>query len=295
MRKIDNADMKGYSGFGCGGKAEALIEVENNDELQELHSRLESSKTCWTVLGYGYNTLISDEGIAGAVIRLVNEFMKIHVMDDKVISGSGADLSWILKKSVEHELSGLEFLTGIPGTVGGALCSNAGIRERCMADCVHSIEVFDTISRDYLTLFPDEIGFDYRSTSIPDGYVITQAVFKLQEGSGRRIQDQINRYMEERTSKQPLMYKSCGCVFKNPKRGELSAAGLIQEAGLKGLKIGDAQVSDKHANFIVNTDKATSQDIWKLICVVRQTVMEKCDCELELELKLLGEGFKQNQ
>lgn len=292
MKKVINAQLSEYSGFGCGGRADLLIEVETRQELKETVGSLEKEKKKWYLLGKGYNTLISDGGVKGVVLRLTGEFCDIHTRDNCIVAGGGASLYEILKVAAENELGGLEFLAGIPGSVGGAIFNNSGIAKRSIADNIQEIEIFSTFSNSYKKLKNEEIVFGYRSCNLSKKDIITESVFKLKTEDKTDIIKKINQNVEFKNKKQPVTDKSCGCVFKNPDNGETPASKLIEMAGLKNFKIGGAQVSAVHANFIVNKGSAASSDIWELIKKVRNTVKQKFDKKLELEINLLGEGFE---
>jgi UDP-N-acetylmuramate dehydrogenase len=226
------------------------------------------------------------------VIRLSGGFCGIDISGNTVRAGAGASLPDLLKKTSQNSLEGLEFLTGIPGSVGGAVYGNSGANRMCMADVIEEIEIYRPRAGGFIALKRDEINFAYRTSGIKSKEVITRCRFALKRGIKTDIISRIKSNIEKKKQTQPLDSKSCGCVFKNPDNGKTSAAELIRDAGLAGLRIGDVEVSAKHANFIVNTGNASSGDIWNLIKKVKESVKQKSGKELELEINLLGEGFE---
>lgn len=292
MKKIIDADLSKYSGFRCGGSADILIEVENKYELKDAINSMEKEKKNWYFLGKGYNTLISDKGVRGVVLILGGSFSDITIKENCIVAGAGASLGEILKISVEKELAGLEFLAGIPGTVGGAIAGNSGTSKRSISDVVQEIEIFKSSTNSYKRLKNKEIGFAYRSCNLGNLDIITESVFNLKTACKTDIINKIKQNSDLKNKSQPVTDKNCGCVFKNVDAGETSVSKLIEMAGLKGFRIGGAEVSRRHANFIINTGKATSNDIWELIKKVKNTVKQKFNKNLELELNLLGEGFE---
>jgi UDP-N-acetylmuramate dehydrogenase len=289
MIKIDNADLSKYSGYKSGGRARIFIEPENKEELSEVFESIIKTNENWFLLGMGYNTLINDNGFDGVVIRLSGKFSAIYAEGTSITAGAGASISALLNLAVANELGGLEFLAGIPGSIGGAVAGNCGTKEKDISDFIKEIELFDTVQKVYKRLGRDELKFSYRSSFLPENCIVTEAVFDLNATPKTDIINSINQQVKLKSSSQPVSEKSCGCVFKNPEGAEMPAAKMIDQAGLAGVMIGGAQVSPKHVNFIINKDNATSDDIWQLIKKVRAAVKEKYDKYLDLEIKLLGE------
>ncbi len=291
MKKTINASLKKYCGFGCGGSTALLIEVETKKELKEI---IHSAKKKWHIIGDGYNTLISDNGVRGVVLKLCGEFNEIKIHDG-ITAGAGASLKEILRVSSNAGYGGFEFLAGIPGTVGGAIYGNAGGMSAAggmghsISDVIKEVEIFDTNTEIFSILKVKELGFSYRSSNIGKEKIITECVFDLKSSN----KSNIIKNIALKKKKQPMEFKSCGCVFKNLDGGVMSAAKIIEKAGLKGMKIGGASVSNLHANFLIVDDRnVSSKDIWRLICKIRETVKKKFNIELELEINLLGEGFE---
>lgn len=280
-----------YSGYRSGGNAEILIEVDNRDELKNELLKLKNAGINWHVLGMGYNTLISDKGIDGAIIRLKDEFCKVKAENASIIAGAGIPMNKLLRFCIENDLEGFEFAAGIPGTLGGSIINNSGANKKSIANCIGLIEIFNTDTFKYGEISPDDACFGYRESFFAENMIITGAIIDLKRGNKINIIKKIKNNINIKTKNQPVTEKSCGCVFKNPVKGNYSAAELIDMSGLKGSVVGDAEVSRQHANFIINKKNASSSDIWELIKKIRETVVEKFDVFLELEINLLGEGF----
>ena len=238
------------------------------------------------ILGNGSNLLVSDDGIRGVVIRLDGDFRKITLLDDTTIfCGAGATLAYLCKFALNCGLSGLEFAWGIPGTVGGAVFMNAGAYDGEMKDVVHSVSHISP-SGEIGRTEKDDLNFGYR-TSIyrSNNMIITGVTLKLKKGNPDEIREKMDDYMLRRSTKQPLEYPSAGSVFKRPE-GNFAGA-LIEQCGLKGKTCGGAQVSEKHAGFIINKSNATAKDVRDLIGEIQKTVSDKTGYNLECELIIL--------
>lgn len=235
------------------------------------------------VLGDGSNLLIRDEGVSGVVLRLVHgEFAKVDVQGTKVVAGAGALLSHVVSRSVAAGLTGLEDLAGIPGTIGGAVVGNAGGKGGELGSVVESIQVI-THRGELETIPVDLIEFEYRGSHI-NAAVVLSATLQLAEGDPEEITKRLRKTWILKKASQPLSAQSAGCIFKNP-RG-LSAGALIEQAGLKGAKVGDCEVSDVHANFFITHAETTSEDLLRLISLVRTKVADTHGVDLELEIKV---------
>jgi UDP-N-acetylmuramate dehydrogenase len=266
-----------------GGPAQYFLEPRDENELVELVRCCRDEQIPIHVLGGGWNLLIRDEGVSGAVVRLSSpEFARIQVEGNIVEAGSGALLSHVISKSVEAELAGLEALAGIPGTIGGALHGNAGGRIGDIGQFCRSVDVL-TATGERFTRQQDELAFGYRSSSI-DELVILSASFELQRDDPAEITQRMRKIWIMKKASQPLTFQSAGCMFKNP-RG-MSAGALIEQAGLKGTRIGDVEVSDRHANFFVTHENASSEDVLRLIELARSKVSQQFGVDLELEIKI---------
>ena len=269
--------------YGLGGKADYFITPGTVKELKTAVQRCKENNMPMYVLGFGSNLLVSDEGVRGAVIKLGGaELANTEFEGEWVTAYGGADISKLVLACVRKGLSGLEGVAGIPGSVGGAVRMNAGGVFGDIGAVVESVTVMDNEGTVYEREKP-ELQFDYRWTNITAKFIVA-ARMKLSAGEPDAILKQIKEIWIYKKNTQPLNTKNAGCVFKNP-RG-LSAGALIDRAGLKGTQVGGAQVSEKHANFIVAHDGCKSADVLKLINTVRQAVKEQFDVELELELEI---------
>lgn len=278
--------MSRHTTFKIGGNAEAYIKVNNLSKLSTILKECKTSDVDYMILGNGSNVLVSDEGIDGVVIRLDGEFRQIALLDETTIyCGAGASLAYLCKFALKNGLSGLEFAWGIPGTVGGAVFMNAGAYDGEMKTVVHSVS---HISKD------GEIGrienkdmqFGYRTSVYrSNDCIITGVTVKLKKAPVDEIQAKMDDYLSRRSSKQPLEFPSAGSVFKRPE-GNYAGA-LIEQCGLKGKMIGGAQVSEKHAGFIINRSNARAEDVRALIKEVQKTVNKETGYTLDCELIIL--------
>lgn len=272
-----------YTWMKVGGNAEYFISPRNPDELARLIKSCHKNQIPVRLLGGGSNLLVRDEGVKGVVLQIEGDaFSTIEVSGTTIRAGAGAKLSQLISHSVKAGLAGLETLAGIPGTVGGALHGNAGGRAGDIGQFVKSATVVTT-KGETITRSEDELTFAYRSSSIDD-LVILEAVFHLQPDEPDEITQRMRKLWIMKKATQPLSFQSAGCIFKNP-RG-MSAGALIDRAGLKGTKVGGAEISDRHANFIVTSEGATSQDVLKLIDMARSKVAEQFGVDLELEIEI---------
>ncbi len=278
MRQFSRICASDLTTMHCGGKIAVLFEPESPQQLRELIGRLED----FVVLGGGSNLIFEDTLITRPVIRLGRGFNTIQRTGDHLAAGAALSTGALLSSCVDNGLSGLEFIAGIPGTVGGALWMNAGTSTSGIMNAVESVEVMDR--EGIHTLAREAIPYGYRHGGIPTQSVILGARFALNSAPRDRIQETIASFLEKRRS-QPRGY-SCGSVFRNPAG---SAAGLlIEQAGMKGFSIGGAKVSDIHANFIINDGNASTSDIKVLIDTVKQRVREKFGIELVEEVRIIG-------
>lgn len=266
-----------------GGPAEHFIEPRNPDELQRVVQCCFENEIPVRVLGGGSNLLVRDEGVRGAVIHVAgDEFSNIDVDDTRVRSGAAALLSRLISQTVKAGLAGMETLVGIPGTVGGALHGNAGGRGGDIGQFVKSVTVLTTRGETF-TRTQDELSFGYRQSNI-DELAVLEGEFQLQHEDPGVITRRMRKLWIMKKASQPLSFQSAGCIFKNP-RG-LSAGALVEQTGLKGTRIGDAEISDRHANFIVTHPGATADDVLRLIDLARTKVAEQFGVDLELEIEI---------
>lgn len=269
--------------YGLGGPADYLIRPKNIDQLKEVVKWCNENKIPIYVLGFGSNLLISDDGLRAAVIKLeTDKFTQIEFDGEEITAWAGAELAKLVLTCVQKGLSGIEALTGIPGSVGGAVKMNAGGNFGDIGAVVESVTLMDSHGSIFKKSKP-ELMFDYRSTNITAKFVLN-ARMQLSAADPEQIMRTVKEAWIYKKNNQPLNTKNSGCIFKNP-RG-VSAGALIDRAGLKGLQIGGAVVSEKHANFIIAQKGCKSRDVMRLIDAIRQRVKEKFDIELELEIEI---------
>ncbi|MCA8993290.1 MAG: UDP-N-acetylmuramate dehydrogenase [Planctomycetaceae bacterium] len=275
--------MAQYTWLKVGGPAQWFIEPRNLDELEAVVRACFAEGIPVRLLGGGSNILIRDEGVSGAVIRLASDaFRRVSVEGTTVKAQGAAVLSNVISESVKAGLAGLETLVGIPGTIGGAVRNNAGGRHGEVGQFVKSVGVM-TIAGDRFVRQGDELSFDYRFSSINE-LVITDVTLQLVAEDADEVARRMHKLWVLKKSTQPLSFQSAGCIFKNP-RG-LSAGSMIEQAGLKGTRVGKAEVSDRHGNFIVTYEGATAKDVLNLIDLVKARVNEVHSISLETEIQI---------
>lgn len=282
-----NEEMSKHTTFHVGGPADYFVTPDKMETAAKLIWYLNKVNQDYFVIGNGSNLLVGDKGYRGTIIKLGNDFCKINAEGDILAAGAGAMLSSAARFAADASLSGLEFAAGIPGSVGGALMMNAGAYGGDMSQVVISAEAI-TADGNILTLSNAEMKFGYR-TSIcrHEPLLMTEAKLQLKAGNIKDINDQMNDLAQRRRSKQPLEYPSAGSTFKRPEG--FFAGKLIMDAGLSGMTIGGAKVSEKHCGFIINTGKATAADILDCIHEVQDKVQHDFHVELEPEVCILGE------
>jgi len=285
-----NEPLKKHSTYRIGGPAELMIFPKNKADLIKTIQIINEDKIQLTILGSGSNVLISDKGIKGAVISLKNSLKQVKVDGNKLYAECGAMLGKIVKLAVKNNLIGLENLNGVPGTLGGALIMNAGAWGGEISENLLCVELINS-KNELKKIQKNEINFSYRKSSFDKNDILLSAEFKLKEAEKSLINENFLKAQSGRRDTQPLDKRSAGSLFKNPKNN--SAGKLIDEAGLKGFVIGDAKISDKHANFFINDGDASSEDMLNLIKKAHSTVKEKFSIDLELEVKLMG--FEEHQ
>ncbi|WP_255247421.1 UDP-N-acetylmuramate dehydrogenase [Paucisalibacillus globulus] len=284
-----NEPLKNHTYTRLGGRADLLVTPETYEQVREIVKLANEEGVPFTLLGNGSNLIVKDGGIRGIVMNL-NKLNEIKTDGTKVIAQSGARIIDTSREALKQHLTGLEFACGIPGSVGGALYMNAGAYGGEVKDCLESAIVIDR-NGDLLSLNADELDLEYRRSNIPDkGYIVLEGTFALEEGNYEEIKAIMDDLTFKRESKQPLEYPSCGSVFKRPPG--YFAGKLIQDSGLQGKQIGGAQVSLKHAGFIVNKDNATADEYIRLIRHVQSTVKDKFGVTLEREVRIIGEDLE---
>lgn len=278
--------MRKHTSFKVGGPADVMVYPVNFNMVKNLISFFKTNNINYYVMGNGSNLIIKDGGFRGVVINLT-KLNEITVNDDTIIAQCGALLSLVARRALEKGLTDLEFAAGIPGSIGGAIAMNAGAYDGDMSKVVVSALVIDD-NGEILELSRDELQLSYRNSIVLNkGYVVLETKLKLHHGDAEAIKVKMNDFAERRRSKQPLEYPSAGSTFKRPEG--YFAGKLIQDAGLKGKSVGDAQVSEKHSGFIINKGNATAREIMELINVVQNTVFDMYGVELHTEVRIVGE------
>ncbi len=284
--------MKNHTTFRVGGPAQYYVFVSDTGELTETVSLCNRHKMPWVVLGNGSNVLVSDEGIRGVVIRLSGELTRYEIKEDlyagraEVVAGGGALLSAVAMGLAKKGFSGFEFAAGIPGSIGGAVMMNAGAYGGEIKDCITKAEIV-TAEGECRILSAEELKLSYRHSVLTEERgIVTRAWFSFPIGSKLYILSNIEMLNRKRREKQPLEYPSAGSTFKRPEG--YFAGKLIMDAGLAGMRIGGAAVSEKHCGFVINKENATATDIYRLMRYVADKVEQVSGVRLEPEVKLLG-------
>lgn len=286
--------MSRHTSFGIGGPADALLHVRTDQQLRDLVKWAHDRGLPFTILGAGSNLLVRDGGIRGLVIKLANGFKSIEKASEPlpnngvgIMAGAGVLVRKLGKYALDHGLGGLNFALGIPGTVGGALRMNAGAWDSSMADTTKSIALLNRHG-DIVTLGKDRLRFSYRRLDLEEGSIILRAEFVLTRADRQDLRQGALLMQRKRRLTQPLSLPSAGSVFRNPS-AEVSAGEIIDKAGLKGLRKGGAEVSTKHANFIVNQGDAKAADVVALIRQVQEIVFDRFAVHLEPEVMIIGQ------
>ncbi|MDE6388126.1 MAG: UDP-N-acetylmuramate dehydrogenase [Lachnospiraceae bacterium] len=286
-RILFNEPMSKHTTFRVGGEAECFITIQDEEELVKLIPYLNRIEQDYFILGNGSNLLVGDKGYRGIVLKFGEHMEQIQVEGTRVTAKAGALLSQVAVAAKESSLTGLEFAAGIPGSIGGGVVMNAGAYDGEMKMVVESVRGMDS-NGEILTLDNDTMEFGYRTSAIKyRPIVVLEVVLRLAEGEKDQIAARMEELAQLRRSKQPLEYPSAGSTFKRPE-GHY-AGKLIMDAGMRGYRIGGAQVSDKHCGFIVNTGKATAADIREVIEEVQERVKERFHVSLEPEVVFLGD------
>lgn len=279
--------MKNHTTFRIGGPADALALPKTPEEVAEVVRFCHEHAQPYYVLGNGSNLLVSDEGYRGLVLQLYRNFNDIQVNGETITVQSGAMLAAVARTAYQTGLTGLEFASGIPGTIGGAVVMNAGAYGGEMKNVLKEVTVL-TKEGEVLVIPAKALELGYRTSVIPkNGWIVLGAVLRLKKGDQEQILARMEELKEQRITKQPLDLPSAGSTFKRPEG--YFAGKLIMDAGLRGFTVGGAQVSEKHCGFVVNRGNATAADVWELICEVKRRVKEMTGVELEPEVKLLGD------
>ncbi len=280
-------EMSKHTTFRIGGAADAFVNVENALEIERIIHFCTETDVPYMIMGNGSNMLVSDKGIRGVVIHIGSGMSKCRIEGEDVYADSGILMSALAKKILEANLTGFEFAGGIPGTLGGGIYMNAGAYGGEMKDIIENV-TFICPDGMIKTETADKLDFSYRhSMFMQGGYIILSCKIKLKKGDYDEIKSAMDDFNSRRNEKQPLNFPSAGSTFKRPEG--YFAGKLIQDAGLMGYSIGGAQVSEKHAGFVVNKGGATAKDVLNLIEHIQKTVREKFGVDLEPEVRLIGE------
>lgn len=286
-RVLINEPMKLHTTFRIGGPADYFVAPKTWQETETVIAACKAAETPYYIIGNGSNLLVSDQGYRGVIVQLFKEMNEVEV-DGKVIRAqAGASLARIAGAALEAGLTGFEFAAGIPGTLGGACVMNAGAYGGEMKDVLLRVTVLD-LEGNVCTIEKEDLELGYRTSIIAKkGYIVLGAEMELQEGSKEEIRGLMNELKEKRVTKQPLEYPSAGSTFKRPEG--YFAGKLVQDAGLRGFRVGDAMVSEKHCGFVINAGEATAAQVDELMKQVSQKVQEQFGVTLEPEVKRLGE------
>lgn len=279
-----------HTSLGVGGEIDALAYPQNEEELFLVTDYLRATRTPYLPVGNWTNLIVTDRGYRGVLVSL-GRLCALKLKDGReggisITAGAGASLSEVVRLCVKESLTGMEFCAGIPGSVGGAVRMNAGAYGGEIKDIVDSVHFLDPEGRTR-TEPRDLLRFRYRSLDLPAESIIIGTVFRLRQGEKEKIAARVRELIETRKEKHPLEFRNAGSVFKNPR--DFPAGRLIEKAGLKGTRIGDAQVSEKHGNFIVNRGQAKAEELLGLIALVQKRVLDATGHTLELEVKIIGE------
>ena len=279
--------MSRHTTFRIGGPADYFVTPKDKGEIKKIIKFCRKEQVPFYVIGNGSNLLVGDRGYRGVIIQIFKQMSKIEVDGEQIMAQAGALLSKLAAAALDASLTGFEFASGIPGTLGGALRMNAGAYGGDMQQVVLSADVL-TPAGDFITLSVDELGMGYRTSIISkNDYVVIDALLQLKKGNKEEIKAQMADLREKRVSKQPLEYGSAGSTFKRPEG--YFAGKLIDDAGLRGFRVGDAQVSEKHCGFVINRGNATAAEVRELMQIVSERVEEKFGVRLQPEVRCIGE------
>lgn len=278
--------MKLHTTFRVGGPAALYLELQSEQEFRDILTLLQAEEEDYFTVGNGSNLLVSDTGYDGIILHPSKEFGDVRVEDERLICESGATLAAIARVALEQELTGFEFAAGIPGSLGGAIVMNAGAYDGEMKQVVESVKLITPDGRIVIKSC-EEMKFSYRHSILKEeAYLVLSVTLRLRKGSREQIKERMDELAAKRREKQPLEYPSAGSTFKRPEG--YFAAKLIQDAGLRGFRVGGAQVSEKHCGFVINKENASAQDIHELMKRVQEQVMQAFGVMLEPEVIRLG-------
>lgn len=284
---VSDEPMRKHTTFRIGGNADIFVRPESKEQIAEILRLCRKQDVPYFILGNGSNLLVGDRGFRGVVINIMDNMNDIKVDGGIIKAQAGAMLIKVSRTARDNSLTGLEFASGIPGTIGGAIYMNAGAYGGEMKDVVTQVTAMDAEGEIY-TFGTDELEFSYRHSVIQQrDLIVLDVIMKLAAGDQKIIDDRMSELAVARRTKQPLEYPSAGSTFKRPEG--YFAGKLIMDAGLRGYRVGDAQVSEKHCGFVVNRGNATADDVIKLIDDVKAKVSEEYDVVLEPEVRMIGE------
>lgn len=285
-RVLVEAPMRQFTSIKVGGPADSLFFPKDVDELRKLVRYARRKSIPFFILGKGTNLVVRDKGVRGWVISLTQGMKNIQLNGEVVEAEGGLPLQRLVQFTIQKGLTGLEPFFGIPGTVGGGLAMNAGAWGAELKDVLRSITLMKD-DGEVVERSRPKLKFSYRRLDLPSSWIILKGRFQLKKGKKEEILERVKSYSEMRKRTQPLDYPSAGSIFRNPKEGP--AGKWIEEAGLKGFRMGQAMISDRHANFIVNLGKATAEEVIDLMELVERKIYEKRGISLEREVKVVGE------
>ncbi|MCB5569821.1 UDP-N-acetylmuramate dehydrogenase [Mediterraneibacter faecis] len=279
--------MKKHTTFRIGGPADYFVTPESKEEIQAIVELCKKEEIPYSLIGNGSNLLVGDKGYRGVILQIFKKMNQIRVEENKIYAGAGALLSKIAATALSESLTGFEFAAGIPGTLGGAVRMNAGAYGGEMKQVLESVEVM-TADGEFLTIPVEEMGLAYRTSVVEQkNYIVLEAVISLEKGNPEKIKEVMDDLKEKRVTKQPLEYASAGSTFKRPEG--YFAGKLIEDAGLRGFRVGDAQVSEKHCGFVINRGNASAAEVMELMRQVEDRVEENSGVRLEAEVRRIGE------
>ena len=283
----ENVPMAQYTSFRAGGKARMMVIPADAEQLSAVLGVLSGSGVQYMVLGNGTNILVKDSGYDGVIVKIGSGFDYVRQEGCRLVCGSGTRMSVAAKAALEGGLSGFEFASGIPGFTGGAVFMNAGAYGGEMKDILRRAKIVSKDGSREFYMTADELEMGYRHTKLHDtGDIVTEVEFVLEEGNRTQIKAKMSELMEKRNSRQPVNFPSAGSFFKRPEG--YFAGQLIQDAGLKGLSVGGAQVSELHSGFIINRGGATATDILQLMEMIQARVFDEFGVRLETEVRIIG-------
>ncbi|MBI4228686.1 MAG: UDP-N-acetylmuramate dehydrogenase [Deltaproteobacteria bacterium] len=279
--------MKRFTSLRVGGPADLIVYPRIQDELLKILNLLSSYEMKWVVLGGGSNTVVGDFGFRGVVI-VTKRLRNISFLNGgSVLAETGAVMGTILNSTIRSGLTGFEFAAGIPGTVGGGIFMNAGANGGEIKDVVDRVWIWQN-GKEYV-LSRDDLQYEYRKSNLPEGGVVTKALFKLNQGNMGESEKMVREFLDKRNKTQPIKMSNTGSIFKNPP--EIPAGKLLDELGFKGLKVGGARFSEIHANFIVNSGHAKTSDVLRLIEIAQEEALLKRGINLETEVRIIEGGL----